>query len=390
MPQSNLGQVSHGSDPRRQHYWDVMRGFLMVLGVPYHAALIYHDRIGWAVSSPDSSHILSIFSDKTHIFRMPLFFVVAGYFAAMTLVRRAPWHWAKARLMRLGVPLLCGIVILSPIQVFLVELGRQGVGPYDLGQAVAAGIRDLEAPTRIWIRHLWFLLVLIYFNTAAAFFSAAFPSVAKARLDGIRAGQPLLLLVVIGIGLFMGLYKVAAHIVLGRMNIAHGFAEEILNLPRAVEFLPYFVLGGVMQRSRPLLTRFTTFSLTLAAGCLAAFVLGRVAPRLSLLSEPMAAVLVGQMLLSIARSWFDHPIRLVEQMVRASFVIYLFHMPIVQLFGVVMLRYDITPIIEWGSIVSMTFAITYGIFWVVVRNPWLNWAFNGVVMRRRSAQLQPA
>ncbi len=106
----------------REHHWDSLRAFLMLLGIPYHAAMVYHSRILWDVQSPDKSELLTFVSGVLVSFRMPAFFIVAGYFAAMMLEKRPAAEWLQGRLIRLGIPFLTGLVLLAPLQVALIDL----------------------------------------------------------------------------------------------------------------------------------------------------------------------------------------------------------------------------------------------------------------------------
>lgn len=93
----------------REHQWDWLRAFLMLLGIPYHAAMAYNARVLWDIQSPEKSEILTFLSGVLVTFRMPAFFIVAGYFAAMMLERRKPTSWLRGRIIRLGIPFLTGL-----------------------------------------------------------------------------------------------------------------------------------------------------------------------------------------------------------------------------------------------------------------------------------------
>ena len=66
---------------RREHDWDMLRALLMVLGIPYHASMAYNANVLWDIHSPDTSAALTFLSGFLVTFRMPAFFIVAGYFA---------------------------------------------------------------------------------------------------------------------------------------------------------------------------------------------------------------------------------------------------------------------------------------------------------------------
>jgi glucan biosynthesis protein C len=97
----------------RQHYWDTLRAALMLLGIPYHAALAFQAG-GWIVVTHHHALALDYGAEAIHLFRMPAFFVVAGYFAALSLTKYTPRHWFRARLKRLGIPFLASLATIIP------------------------------------------------------------------------------------------------------------------------------------------------------------------------------------------------------------------------------------------------------------------------------------
>ena len=78
----------------------------MLLGIPYHAALIYSTKTDWLIKSAHSSTILTAVSTLLHSFRMGGFFLLSGFFAALVIYRRGNLRWLRARAMQLAVPLL--------------------------------------------------------------------------------------------------------------------------------------------------------------------------------------------------------------------------------------------------------------------------------------------
>ena len=66
----------------RLHSLDAMRGILMLLGVYFHLAFNYR-------TSEKNGHIFfDWLIGQTHYFRMPAFFILAGFFGALLFYRR--------------------------------------------------------------------------------------------------------------------------------------------------------------------------------------------------------------------------------------------------------------------------------------------------------------
>lgn len=106
----------------RYHFLDGLRGVAMILGVVLHTAMAYR---GWQVWGVDEvSAAPAVFGwlfDFIHGFRMQLFFVVSGFFTMMLAKRRGFWKLLKQRMSRIGIPLVVGTLILSPL-IFVIGM----------------------------------------------------------------------------------------------------------------------------------------------------------------------------------------------------------------------------------------------------------------------------
>ena len=77
----------------RYHGLDGLRGFAMLMGIVAHATLPYFSRIAeieyfWPADD-DQSVLLFLVFDFIHAWRMPTFFLLAGFFAHLVLEHRS-------------------------------------------------------------------------------------------------------------------------------------------------------------------------------------------------------------------------------------------------------------------------------------------------------------
>ena len=140
----------------RFHELDALRAFAMFLGVVLHASLFLVDK-NWAVAAKEVSPALP-YDDivlAIHGFRMPIFFLLSGFFTALLWQRRGVQALIKHRMQRVGIPLLIGAFTIVPLQVYWWLL------KYD---------PDFNRSDFIWVipfswlesvHHLWFLWVLL-------------------------------------------------------------------------------------------------------------------------------------------------------------------------------------------------------------------------------------
>ncbi|MFM9958679.1 MAG: acyltransferase family protein [Phycisphaerales bacterium] len=93
---------------------DAVRSFAMLLGIALHAAMAY---IGtaWMLSDEPAEPLLGIFVAGVHGFRMPLFFLLSGFFTAMLWHRRGLGGLVSQRAKRILLPLAIGCVTILPL-----------------------------------------------------------------------------------------------------------------------------------------------------------------------------------------------------------------------------------------------------------------------------------
>jgi acyltransferase-like protein len=152
---------------------------MMLLGVVMHASISYTSLPSWPFRDGAPSPALNALVFGAHAFRMPLFFMVAGFFGALLFVRRGVLGLATNRLRRVLAPLVAGWLIVLPFARF--------------GFAVAMGTeRPAIAPSAIgWIfhrnlMHLWFLYDLLFLYAAALLVASAWPRVIAWRGGALR------------------------------------------------------------------------------------------------------------------------------------------------------------------------------------------------------------
>jgi peptidoglycan/LPS O-acetylase OafA/YrhL len=160
---TNAVQSEPASD--RMHALDAVRAGALLLGVFFHATLSFMDPRIWII--PDASEPslpLGITFFVLHIFRMSVFFLLAGFFARMLLERRGLGGFIKDRAKRIVVPLAVfwPIVFTAIVTCFLWSAVQANGGTMPEGPPPP----PLTAQT-FPLTHLWFLYVLIIFYLGA-------------------------------------------------------------------------------------------------------------------------------------------------------------------------------------------------------------------------------
>jgi glucan biosynthesis protein C len=143
----------------RLYYLDWLRVFAVLLLIPYHTGMIFVN-VDFHIKNNTTSTGLTIFNGFIDNWHMPLFFLLAGASTWFALNKRPPFVYIKERFLRLIIPLVFGILIIIPPQIFYEKIQKTGFsGNYiDFYYKLFNGIY-----TFTW-NHLWFLCYLFFIS----------------------------------------------------------------------------------------------------------------------------------------------------------------------------------------------------------------------------------
>ena len=158
------GPEATSGAPSRYHGLDGLRAFAMLLGIVLHATPPYFARIAgmestWPADDDQSLALLLLF-DFIHLWRMPVFFVLAGFFAGLVLERRSTAAFVRDRLGRIAVPLVLFAAVMALILPTLWIYGWKGEFVVDLGVLDPRKWPHLASQSTP-LAHLWFLWYLL-------------------------------------------------------------------------------------------------------------------------------------------------------------------------------------------------------------------------------------
>jgi glucans biosynthesis protein C len=155
----------------RFHALDALRAAMMFLGIYLHAVVAYSPNGGWPWKQAEQTRLLDWSMSVIHVFRMPIFYAMAGFFTALLIarygMRRAAWN----RFGRIVVPFVVGWLVVWPLVILLAGIGY--VGLERTLSAFASGLVLKYAGPM----HLWFLEYLIVLYVLAAVAVALVPLV---------------------------------------------------------------------------------------------------------------------------------------------------------------------------------------------------------------------
>ena len=164
------GIPSHARE--RIHYMDAVRALAMLLGVFFHAGIAYAAAFQglWPVGDMNaSSRAMEVFVWFSHLFRMSLFFLIAGFFANLLIERRGVGGFLRNRAIRIVLPFVIFWPVISVTMLLLIVWALtyiQELPP--ILQLVAEAVEQGGDPPSPTTGHLWFLYYLTYFSLIAA------------------------------------------------------------------------------------------------------------------------------------------------------------------------------------------------------------------------------
>lgn len=154
---------------KRLHALDALRAAMMLLGLVLHSAVSFiATPVGaaWPYQDPQTSALFDWVVFIIHLFRMPTFFVMAGFFAAFLYYREGPSGFLAHRFRRLVLPLAAAWIAIYPLVVGGFVFANAGGGR--AGFQTAMGVLQSTPYLNASLVHLWFLYYLIIFCAGAA------------------------------------------------------------------------------------------------------------------------------------------------------------------------------------------------------------------------------
>ncbi len=376
----------------RYHYMDNLRALAMMAGVFFHAALAYSPMMTnlWMSASPENSLVMDAIAWFSHLFRMPLFFLIAGFFSAYLIGKRGLPGFLRNRAVRILLPF---VVFWPLILASLIALIVWGISAIDnqspLLELIVWMQDNPEAPSPPpSTAHLWFLYTLLQLYII----------IALVRRTGLLErtwlqvfDNPWFLVV--------GMPLVIAPALISQV-IPHPAPEQFTPKPWALVFYGTFFLAGyrmffgkdVIDRLRPFTPYLVGLSLVLYV-----IVYRQVPQELSFpdalamqqgatvstahaiagLSEAIIAVHMTLVCLVLGKQFLDTPSRFNRFVSDSSYWVYILHLPV--LFWIQLLLLDVDwPIWVEFLIASFgTLAIGFASYVTIIRPTPIGWMLNG-------------
>ncbi len=323
--------------PIRHHDLDALRATAMLLGIVLHAStrfMPYYD-----ADNEFARKTLGNIINVVHAFRMPLFFLISGFFTAMLWHKRSALSLLKHRARRVLLPFVLSVIVVIPLTGWGFRTGR-----------LLAGEEPGEPPDYFstllhvfdWkLTHLWFLWML-WVLVCAFVIAVSVGHFIERKAPGLTTWLSR------GLGVFIA--AMVAATIIGQYGMIKspfgaGYTEKILLDPVVLGYYAgFFAVGAVLclpnggLHPRLLAVTRHWVILSITAALLVTAAIWFVLPNLAVsrgfqVAFTWVAILA---LLGMFHVFFSKSRPWVRWLSDASFWLYLMHLPLVAIFqGVV-------------------------------------------------------
>ena len=378
---------------QRYHALDALRAAMMLLGIVLHAMASYTTvPLGdaWPYRDPQTSSHFNLPIFLIHIFRMPAFFAMAGFFAALLYARGGLRSFVINRTKRVLMPFVIFWVALAPLLaagfLFAIYQGTE--------TSVREIVADNSETSAVSTMHLWFLYFLLIFYAA---------SVAVILAARGRALQPRLCATLTLAPGSVGLWTAITMLTL--LPITHpGIDGSTLLLPPIRTLLAYgvfFFFGWLLFVGRDRLEALnTSFGWHLAlgvvgvAGYIYIYEVGKP------LTDPQATHAAACFAMAVSTWGFvlgitglflrvaSHERPVVRYLSGAAYWTYLVHLPVVITTVGALARVPVHAFLKFSIVLTVTTAVCLLTYHYLVRTTVIGQLLNGT-RRPSSGSPQP-
>ncbi|QDT41435.1 Glucans biosynthesis protein C [Gimesia alba] len=383
-PVLRLETQPDGTGTTRFYYMDSLRSILMMLGVVLHGALIYSAGDHWIVSDSHKSEFFNVLGSIIHAFRMPTFFIIAGFFSMMSLKKYGIGTFAKIRLTRILVPLCATALFINTLELYFrtTVIQQQSMSfvhfvVYELPQKWISGA---------WVSHLWFLLTLLqFFAVGIALYALSSRVTDSGRLNRVlapfRKNCYFLLLLP---------FADLAWSIIDKLDpeLSHGsHFFGLFNVEDFVVFLPYFLVGLWLYRDQKLQQAFHSIArwewYALALSLMVQYIESNahgLNPEsvLRIYSLSLTCALSSHICYVLFYRFMNRNSQFFRYLSDASYSIYLFHHICVIVFGYLLLNVSIAIGYKFLAVEIATISLTLAIHhFLILKFKPLRFLFNG-------------
>ena len=384
-------------DQHRYTGLDALRGSMMMLGIVLHASMFYLAAPPPTIVLPldrNTSYLFDVLFHLIHQFRMPAFFVLAGFFTALLVEKRGLRGTYHNRASRILAPLLAGALTVVPLTAWwlIAFMLSARFGTHDLipdldavkqlAAEIAAKGGTVDEPA---VAHLWFLYYLCQFYLLIPLCQyLAAQGVPLLRRWQHWPQSSLLLLV-------LTLHTAATLWPFRGGQVHEGYLYLKPHWPSLLYFGSFFVCGYVLHHRRALLQilaqRVTSsaliaivlFPLALMTSHLDHAASGASVPlhAMAVLANGLCSWAMIYFFIGGAMRFFDRASPWSEYLAQSSYWVFLIHLPLVTLAAWWLVAFDLPAVIKFLLVAGFAVVLAFLSFHYCVQKTWISSFLHG-------------
>lgn len=369
----------------RLHSLDSLRAIMMLLGLVIHSAVTYGVLdLGktWIIKDPKTTSLSNDFiAILIHTFRMPIFFIVAGFFGAMLFYERKPLEMIKNRVSRIVYPFLVFVLILWPIFIFAFNYTKlvflESNTP--LKETLAMFSNSFAfIPKHTF--HLWFLYYLSLITGVSVLLALILKKSPKLTSKISKTFNWLIQKPIIRIFVFSGL-TFLIYLALGISKIETS-ASFIPSFNTFIFYFFFYIIGWILFKSKHQLVSLMRLDWVSTILGMILFLIYFLMNR-SLSNELiiiLSSLIVWLFIFGITglfiRYASKHSLKM-RYISDASYWVYLIHLPLTAIIPSFLVNWEVPSTIKFLTVLTSTITICFVSYNYFVRNSFIGKFLNG-------------
>ncbi|MFN8256182.1 MAG: acyltransferase family protein [Bacteroidales bacterium] len=378
------------TNSERIYALDALRAIMMLLGIVLHAGITYASfdyTAFWPVKDPDNHIGFDIMVSIIHFFRMPVFFVVSGYFAALLFYKKGPQKMIMNRIKRILLPLIASVITVYPMAVFAYAYTKAAFGGA-LFPLIMAWNEILSGQFLYFqLLHLWFLYFLIFYAVGGWLIARIFDKDTALTTTANKVFTFILQNFWLRILGFTFLFFLCL-LWIGEPSLTTNNKWSI-DPPIFMTYFLFFLTGWVIFKTNSLdkLKAYPIWQLSLSIILFFAFIL---IPwpdsQTGLHVREFLSALFGTLFIfgfiALFMSYFNKYSSKLSYMMDAAYWVYIIHLPIVAFIPGLMAGLAMPVFLKFLITLSFTTTICFVSYHLLVRNTFIGMFLNGKMQKK--------
>jgi surface polysaccharide O-acyltransferase-like enzyme len=370
-------------------YVENLRVLLSFMVVAVHAASTYGAPGGWTYSEKGADLLtllpLTIFNATSQSFFMGLFFFIGAYFTHLSFQRKGLWKFIKDRFLRLGIPLLLTVYLISPLCWYL-------VWPIRHPDAEPISFVDLWLGGRAFgVGVMWFAEALIYFTLLYLFIYAVSPFLKERDR---KQSRPIYTKHIFYFTLALAAVTFFVRTVFPLFHRNLHIHFELGHFP---QYILLFVLGVLAARYKS--DNFITCQEGKKWGWMVSFLVILIFPLMFFLGgaqshgvslflggwtwqslafsfwEQFTGIAMMVFLLGVLRTKWNHQNRITSSLSSCAYGVYVFHPPILIGISLLFKSWEAMHLVKFLVVAPLAFVLSYGFTLLIKQLPFMKTVF---------------